>query len=87
MVYKFVLTKQAALQVHSLDQKVGKRIVKKLVWFAEQENPLRLAKPLREPAAGDVRFRIGEYRLVAVVHKKQKKITVVRVGHRRDVYR
>ena len=74
MVYKFVLTKQAATDLRSLEKETVKRILKKLIWFEKQSEPLHYAKRLREPAAGDVRFRIGDYRAIALINHKQKRI-------------
>jgi len=33
------------------------------------------------------RVREGDYRMVYYIDDKEKMITVVRIGHRRDVYR
>lgn len=33
------------------------------------------------------RFRVGDYRVIYTVHNDQLVIQVVRVGHRKDVYR
>jgi len=86
MVYKVVLTKQVAKDLRSLDQEVAKRILRKLVWLGKQSNPLFHAKRLRESAAGDVRFRIGDYRAIALINNKQKRIEIVQIGHRREIY-
>ena len=86
MAYKFVLTKQAAGDLRNMDRTTARRIIKKLMWFQKQANPLLFAKRLREPAAGDIRFRVGDIRLIALINEKQKRIEIVRIGHRRDVY-
>ena len=71
-----------------LSQSIQQRIVKKIRWFAGQENPLNFAKRLSGPLAGCWRFRIGEYRIifdyfddnVTIIH-------VLSVRHRSSVYR
>lgn len=46
------------------------------------------AKPMREDLVGHYRIRTGDYRLIfqATDRTPEATITVVRVGHRRDVY-
>jgi mRNA-degrading endonuclease RelE of RelBE toxin-antitoxin system len=34
-----------------------------------------------------VRFRVGDYRAIVVVDHARKRIEIVRIGHRSDVYR
>ena len=65
---------------------VAPRIVKKLRWFSEQAEPLRFAEPLKPPAIGDCRFRIGDYRAIGVVDTGRKKILILSIGHRKEVY-
>ena len=86
MAYKIVLTKQAAKDLQSLDPDVAKRIVQKLVWFGKQSNPLLHTKQLRESEAGDIRVRIGDYRAIALINDKKKRIEIVQIGHRREIY-
>ncbi|TAK03884.1 type II toxin-antitoxin system RelE/ParE family toxin [Patescibacteria group bacterium] len=86
MAFKLVLTTQAEKDLRSLDHAVARRIVHKLVWLGKQSNPSAFAKRLREPAAGDVRFRVGDYRLIGIVNASAKRIEIVKIGHRREIY-
>lgn len=85
MEYKIVLTDHTLEDLQHLDSVVAKRVLKKLQWFARQSNPLQFAKPLRQPAVGDYRFRIGEYRAIAIIRLK-KRIEITAIGHRSDIY-
>ncbi len=87
MGYGLEWTREAKEDLESLDQAVTQRIVNKLIWFADQDNPLSFAVVLQQPAIGDARFRIGDYRVVVLVNRTRKRLVVVSVGHRRDVYR
>lgn len=87
MEYKIVLTKQAKVDLDGLDIETGKRIVQKLVWWQKQKDILKQAKTLKESKAGDLRFRVGDYRLIAIINGAQKRIEVVKIGHRREIYR
>ncbi len=50
-------------------------------------DPKRLAKPLFGSFAGFGRFRVGDFRLVCQFHDDRLVILIVRVKHRREVYR
>lgn len=86
MAYRFVLLQQAAKDLRALDHSIGRRIVQKLHWLEKQDNPLSTARRLREPAAGDIRFRVGDYRLIGIIDETTKCIVIVKIGHRRSIY-
>lgn len=86
MGYEFEWSSHAQADLASLDRIVARRILKKIIWFANQPDPLKHAVRLRPPAIGDARFRIGDYRVVVVVDEKNKMIVIVAVGHRREIY-
>lgn len=86
MGYKLILLPDAEKQLRRLERIIAKRILKKLTRTMQQQNPLRYAKPLKDSAIGDLRFRIGDYRAVALVDQKKSLILIVAIGHRRDIY-
>lgn len=87
MGYSIVLTRKAKKDLDVLGVPVAVVIVRKLRWLSGLDDPLSRAKPLTEPAAGDVRFRIGDYRAIAIVQRDERRIVIVRIGHRSEVYR
>ena len=50
-----------------------------------QEDPLKYSVKIPDPKPGSYRFRIGEYRVIFDFEGED--IVVLRVGHRRDIYR
>jgi len=82
---EIVFTHSVFQQLKKLDKKIQKRIIKKLKFFASQKNPLQFAEPLRDRRFGQFRFRIGDYRVIFDVEKE--KIIILKVGHRKDIYR
>ena len=50
-------------------------------------DPRRLAEPLFENFAGFSRFRVGDFRLICQFREQRLVILIVRVKHRREVYR
>ncbi len=83
MIYEVVLTKRASSDLKRLDRYTQKRIVEKLQFFAN--NPLNYADKLKDFEIGKYRFRIGTYR--AVFDLDGSKVVVLRIGHRREIYR
>ncbi|MFA6161113.1 MAG: type II toxin-antitoxin system RelE/ParE family toxin [Patescibacteria group bacterium] len=87
MEFDLSFTDKALKDLDNLDKTTAKRLLKKLIWITKQNNPLSLATKLTDTSIGDVRFRIGDYRAIGIVNYKSKKIIVVAIGNRRDVYR
>lgn len=75
--------------LRQLDSPAAQRIViylEKRVLAAE--NPRTLGKPLAGSRLGDLwRYRIGDYRVIADLQDETLTVLVVRVAHRREVYR
>lgn len=72
-----------------LNRKVALRIVLKIQDNARQSDPLSRAKALRGALAGKYRYRIGEYRAIIALDTEGRIciLKVLRIKHRKDVYR
>lgn len=83
MSYRIVYTKSALRDVKKLDpvtkKKLGKRIKRYL------QNPLHYAEKLMDSSIGDYRWRAGDYRITFDLDNQT--VVVLRVRHRREVYR
>lgn len=78
----------AARELRRLDRGAAARIVKTLeTRIAAQGDPRALGAALKGEHLGYWRWRIGDYRVVARIEDARITILVVRVGHRREVYR
>ena len=83
MEYSF---KSSALkELRKLPTDIQNRLVEKLDRYTETENPLRFADSIKDFRFGEYRFRIGDYRILFDVSGGH--IVILKVGHRRDVYR
>jgi len=82
---KIYFTKNAKKDVESLDSIVQKRIITKLKWYMEQEDPMVFADKLTDFRLGSYRYRIGEYRVIFEV--KHNTIYVNKIKHRKEIYR
>jgi len=81
--YRLVYTARAIKDVERLDSKVKKRIGETLKRY--EEDPFAHAQKLVDSSLGTYRFRIGDYRVVFDVEGDE--IVVLRIGHRKEIYR
>lgn len=83
-MYQVVLTRQAAKQLAALDAVVARRIQGAIELLGQNPYP---PKALKLTGRGGYRVRIGDYRLLYDVIDDQLIVRVLRLGHRRDIYR
>lgn len=81
---KIFFEKSSEKELLSLEKPLRKRIFSKIGLLAE--NPFPFGSQKLEGGKG-YRIRIGDYRVIYVVDKPQKVISILRIRHRRDVYR
>jgi mRNA interferase RelE/StbE len=81
--YRLTYTLRAVRDIEGLDSRVKKRIGNTLLRY--QRDPLRYAERLTQSKLGTHRFRIGDYRVVFDLEEDE--IIVLRVGHRREIYK
>ena len=78
----------AAKELKKLDRQVAARIVKTLEErIAPLDDPRSIGSALVGELGGLWRWRIGDYRVVARIEDERITVLVVRVAHRREVYR
>ena len=82
---RVIFTRSAFRQFQKLSCNVQKRIDEKLCFYLDQKDPLQFAELLRDSRFGNWRFRIGDYRVLFDV--EGNKIIVLKIGHRRDIYK
>lgn len=88
MAWKIEFLPEATKELKKLDRTAAGRIIKTLeARIAVLDDPRTLGSALVGDHAGYWRWRIGEYRVVARIEDERVVILVVRVAHRREVYR
>ncbi|MDX3910251.1 MAG: type II toxin-antitoxin system RelE/ParE family toxin [Sphingobium sp.] len=88
MAWTLEFLPDAVKELKKLDRTAAARIIKTLEErIAVLDDPRTLGSALTGDHAGYWRWRIGDYRVVARVEDERITIVVVRVGHRREVYR
>lgn len=87
MTYELVLTPPA---VRAIQQGLPENVASAVIEFMTGpliENPYRVGRELRRELTGIWSARRGTYRVLYRIDDQAKEVTVLRVDHRRDVYR
>lgn len=81
--YSLLIRRSAKKEIEALPQKDRRRIVEKIQALAHNPRP-----PGCEKLSGADKYRIrqGDYRILYEIVDRDLIITVVKVGHRREVY-
>jgi mRNA interferase RelE/StbE len=82
--YRIVFKRSVAKDLRPIPNQDVRRILDRIDQLAENPRP-----PGAERLTGDEKYRIrqGRYRILYTIADEIVTVTVVRVGHRRDVYR
>ena len=89
MAWQIEFDPSAAKELAKLDKPTARRIVQ---FLRERVAPLTDPRSLGEALRGDElgsfwKYRLGDYRVIAEIIDRRVVSIVVRVGHRREVYR
>ncbi|RME28224.1 MAG: type II toxin-antitoxin system RelE/ParE family toxin [Deltaproteobacteria bacterium] len=60
--------------------------IKKAIELRLATRPLHYGKPLRYSFKGHRRLRVGEWRIVYRIERKTRKVIILIICHRKDVY-
>ncbi len=82
--YRITIKKSAAKELEAIPKKDLQRIIKRIQSLAENPRP-RGSKKL----SGQEQYRIrqGDYRIVYSIKDKDLLVDIVKIGHRREIYR
>ncbi|MEO8625931.1 MAG: type II toxin-antitoxin system RelE/ParE family toxin [Candidatus Limnocylindrales bacterium] len=82
--YRLVFKRSAAKELEELPAKVRPRVVERVDALAGNPRPIGC-----EQLSGEKKYRIrqGDYRIVYGIDDAALIVTIVKIGHRRDVYR
>jgi len=83
--YSVLIKRSAAKEIEAIDSKKNRqRVVRRILGLADDP---RLPGARKLSAREYYRIRQGEYRIVYSIGDDEAEVTVVKVGHRKDVYR
>lgn len=82
---RYFITEEGLKTLSLLPKSTQKRILNKLDFIFENNNPLNFSKKLQYFEYGDYRMRIGDYR--ASFDVKKNGAYFLKFGHRKDFYK
>lgn len=82
--YSILITRSAAKELEAVPAKDRKRVVTRIRLLADDPRPAGAEK-----LSGEDKYRVrqGNYRILYEIVDETLVVTVVRIGHRREVYR
>jgi mRNA-degrading endonuclease RelE of RelBE toxin-antitoxin system len=83
---QFIFSESAKRDINKLPKKFQSRLRTKLVYWQNTKNPLEFAALLVNYSGATHRFRVGAYRIIVLL-KPNGELLVLRIRHRKDVYR
>lgn len=88
MAWSVELSETADRELSKLDAQHSKRIFKFLLRVASLDDPRNLGEALHGSRLGEFwKYRVGDYRLICKIEDDRLIVLVLRVGHRREIYR
>ena len=89
MAYSVELSESADRELSKLDPQHRKRILRFLCErLAKLNDPRSLGEALHGSLLGEFwKYRVGDYRLICKLEDDRLIVLVLRIGHRREIYR
>ncbi len=85
--FTVTLTTEAQKDILALNTTVQSRILDKLEWIGANAELIR-HQPLKgEQWEGLFKYRVGNYRILYQFNVATKQLIILKVGHRREVYK
>lgn len=85
-MWRLTILPSALREMAALPIPLRVRVDRHIQGLASQPRPAGV-KPLRGKSQGLMRIRVGDYRVIYRVDDAERGGTVIRIAHRRDVYR
>lgn len=73
-------------------KKIDRQAQRRIIFFLQERgaggrSPRQFGKPLKGEKIGLWRYRVGSYRVVCEIQDDRSTVLVLRIAHRKDVYR
>ena len=87
MAWTIRLSKEAEKALKRLDKSAHTRIIDFLSTLSSTPSPREKGAALAGQFSGYWRYRVGDYRLICELRDGELVVLVLKLGHRREVYR
>ena len=85
-MWKVLYKRSVKKDLKNIPQKT-KYLIKRTIEEKLMLDPLRFGTPLRRSLKGLMKRRVGDYRIIYSIEKKTITIFVIKIGHRKEVYK
>ena len=82
-MFEIIWSKSAFRVIKKLPRSISKRIVASIDALSEDPRIVQFKKLIGLPY---FKLRVGDYRVIFNISYQEKKITIIKVGHRKNVY-
>ena len=82
--YKITVKKSAAKELESIPKKDLRKVVRRIKSLGQEPRPHQVQKLSHKE---QYRVRQGDYRIIYSIDDKNLIIDIVKIGHRREIYR
>lgn len=82
-MYEIIFDEKAIEFLNKVPKELKERIFNKIT--STKENPFHFFEKLT--GRKDYKLRVGDYRVIADINKKDKKIEITIIGHRKNIYK
>lgn len=85
MPYRIVFTARAERDLEALPKVEQERVAKRIESLSREPRPAGAKKLTGQEAF--YRLRVADYRVIYTIHDRVVTVAIIRIGHRRDIYR
>jgi len=89
MAYRVEFSEDADKQLKKLDKEPRERLVRFMLdRVGKLEDPRSVGEALKGATLGELwKYRVGDWRLVSLIEDEKVVVLVLKIGHRREVYK
>lgn len=85
MVYEITYAQSALKSLRKLDSQTAQRLLRAIASLESDPRPVGSLQLVG--GSGERRIRVGQYRVIYDVYDHEVRVLVLKIGHRREVYR
>ncbi|RIK28932.1 MAG: type II toxin-antitoxin system mRNA interferase toxin, RelE/StbE family [Anaerolineae bacterium] len=86
-IYQVILTPEAQADLRRIASATRTRLLDKLEWMGENAEFIQHQALQGDEWKGCFKYRVGDYRIIYRIDHTVVKLTVLKIGHRREVYK
>jgi mRNA interferase RelE/StbE len=86
LAYDAIWHEESLKDLERFGRSTAKKIIKKVKNYLTLD-PIKPGGPLKGNLKGFYRYRIGEYGIIYVIDREEKKVIILEVKHRKEIYK